>query len=346
VRRVGLLAAAAVLLGSCSPAFGPGDPTHPPGATTVPRTGTTISGDAPTTFGPIEANVVVPMRPFVNEMGAGWTTIDFPRGSEEGQLGPTTGAEHGTQTTDGTWWFVDNANRRFLRFDSSGRYVDDIPIPANTIEGEIPNYRAPRGLEDGTLAAYAVRLDETKIVRAFGDTITSITLIGQVPWDYTDGSFLYGPIRDGTPAYRVEPWAGVVTGADWYVARNQARFMVTVEGSDTIVDLIDYSTTVTLQMRLSEQPEIETNFEVQFVTATDGTLYILAYGNPLTDTTQQVGALVTMDKEGRVLRTQQIVDPRQGGAQARIQFGLLPGTASPWILVGRDDGVRAFVRVN
>ena len=129
-----------LLVSACSGETAP--TTTPPQASTsstAPDTTTTVV-DTTTTTGvtstpAAEQTVTVALSPF-SEMGPGWTEQVFPYGEGEESLGTSPGGEglmfgpdYGTQTTDGTWWFLDAAKQRIAHFAADGTYLDQVLMP-------------------------------------------------------------------------------------------------------------------------------------------------------------------------------------------------------------------------
>ena len=102
--------------------------------------------------------------PPVTELGDGWSELFFiPYGDEDHQLGTSTGGDagqleigpdYGAQAADGSWWFLDAANRRLAQYSQEGDYLDQVVLASEfLVEGQYWPYQLPHIVDDGTLVA-------------------------------------------------------------------------------------------------------------------------------------------------------------------------------------------------
>ncbi len=121
--------------------------------------------------------------------------------------------------------------------------------------------------------------------------------------------------------------------------------MVTVDGANVVVDLPDVGVTKTLQLRFSEDPTVEARAGIEVETGTNGSIFILLYGAPMSDESLGIGGLVTISPTGYVGESEPVTDPftpSDPGSPAHL--GVTPGTSNPWMMVVGEDGVHVFTR--
>jgi hypothetical protein len=320
---------------------------------TAPTT-TTLDPIAPTTTvtttdtGPVRNTTVVSVSPFA-EMGPGWTDIFIPFGFDEDTLGPPGAdgspavAPQGTNTADGTWWLLDVPNRRIARFSDSGNHLGSTSIPPEiTVIGSFA-FQDPTALDDGMVIAHSSRGSRTALLVALGDAVTETSVARDISWDVTDGSAIYGRSPQGD-VFRLQAATGTVSPVDWFQARDGSQYLVTISAGDIVIDLPDAGAVTTLQVGLAEQPEIEVSYQIAVETGSDGSIFVLIHGSPLSDPGLGVGGLVTISPSGEVTRVQAISDPIGQGSIA--QMGVTPLTSSPWLIVTETEGVRIYTRLN
>ena len=347
-RLHGLITALSLLIAACSS----GEPTTTtPAAVETTTTATTVAG--PTTTTDLERPVTVLLSPF-SEMGPGWAEQVFPYGEDEDSLGTSPGGEglmfgpeYGTQTADGTWWFLDAAKLRIAHFDGAGTYLDQVVMSEDLlVDGIYFQYQMPQALDDGTIAATGWRSEETAALLRISDGAASgASFDGMVAWVTTDGEYLYGQTVEENTQQRLDPNNPVVEPIDWFEARDGSRYRVTIEEDEILVELPDAATpaTRTLQMRYSEDPSVPARGSIEIETGEDGTLFILIHGVPMIEEPMDIGGLLTIGPDGVVSGAQPVVnlfsmsDP---GSPAHL--GVTPGTSTPWIMVVGEDGVHVF----
>jgi hypothetical protein len=332
-------------------------PTTTGGVTTTAADATTSSTGstttvAPTTSAPTEQTVTVLLSPF-SEMGPGWTEQTFPYDEGEEFLGTSPGGdglmlgpEYGTQTPDGSWWFLDAANLRIAHFASDGTYLDQVVMPEDLlVDGLFFQYQMPQGLDDGSITAGGFPSEDTmSLLRIAEGQATGATFEGAVPLVTTDGELLYGVADDGAP-HALDPAQPILDPVDWLLARDGTRFMVTVIGEGIVLELPDAGLTRTLQMRYSEDPDVVAHGGIEVETGVDGTIFIVIYGAPESDETLGIGGFVSVTPDGQVSQMEPIVDPfSPSDPGSPSHLGVTPGTSTPWIMVVWEDGVHVFTR--
>jgi hypothetical protein len=298
--------------------------------------------------------VTVLLAPF-SQIGPEWSEMVFPYGEGVEFLGTSPGGEggsvmwgpeYGTQTPDGTWWFLDAANLRIAHFAGEGSYLDQVVLSEDLlVDGQYFQYQMPQALDDGSVAAAGFRTENTMaLIRIVDGTASGATFEGEVPWVTTDGNHLYGLGFDGA-AYRLDPANPVTEPVDWLLARDGSRYLASVAGDEVRIELPDAGVTRTLLMRFSEDPEVSVMGGIEVETGVDGTLYVLFYGAPASDETLGVGGFLSIAPEGAVGAVEPITDPSSlsdPGSPARL--GTTPGTSTPWLMVIGVDGVHVFTR--
>lgn len=318
--------------------------------TTVPSTTTTTTQATTTTQGD---TVTVLLYPF-SEMGAEWTELVFTYGEGPERLGTspggdglTLGPEYGTQTGDGTWWFMDAGKLRIARYSEDGSYLDEFQLPPEVlVAGQYFQFQNPIALDDGRVLASGFRDgDVSAILTVTPDEIISTTLDRADSWLTTDGLSLFGfSSADGSLAV-LDPEVMVATSTEWFLTRAGDRYMVSIDGSDVLVTLPDQNLTKTLQLRFSEDPSVMANAGIEVETGVDGTIFILFYGSPASDESLGIGGFVSIGPDGTVSGSEPVIDPftpADPGSPSRL--GVTPGTNNPWIMVIAEDGVHVYLR--
>jgi hypothetical protein len=256
------------------------------------------------------------------------------------------GPEYGTQTPDGTWWFLDAANLRIAHFAEDGSYLDQVVLPEDLlVDGQYFQYQMPQALDDGSVAAAGFRSENTMALLRISDgTALGATFEGEVPWVTTDGTHLYGLGFDGA-AYRLDPTNPVTEPVDWLLARDGSRYLASVAGDEVRIELPDAGVTRTLQMRFSEDPGVPVMGGIEVEGAADGTLHVLFYGAPASDETLGVGGFLSIAPNGEVSEVEPTTDPSSPsdpGSPARLGVG--QQDSNPWLMVIGVDGVHVFTR--
>ncbi|MDF2729469.1 MAG: hypothetical protein K0T01_1255 [Acidimicrobiia bacterium] len=336
----------------------PTTPTTTPAVTSTPTdtTTTTAPGStttvAPTTSVSADQTVTVLLSPF-SEMGPEWTEQIFPYGEGEESLGTSPGGDglllgpdYGTQTPDGSWWFLDAASLRIAHFAADGSYLDQVVMPEDLlVDGLYFQYQMPQGLDDGSITAGGFPSEDTmSLLRIADGQATGATFEGAVPLVTTDGELLYGLGNDGAP-HALDPAQPVLDPVDWLLARDGSRFKVTVNGDEIVLELPDAGLTRTLQMRYSVDPEVVAHGAIEVETGADGTIFLVAYGIPESDETLGIGGFVSVSPDGQVGQMEPIVDPfSPSDSGSPSHLGVTPGTSTPWIMVVWEDGVHVFTK--
>jgi hypothetical protein len=287
-------------------------------------------------------------------MAPGWTELVFPYGESQDTLGTSPGGEglmlgpeYGTQTPDGTWWFLDAASLRVAHFDADGAYLDQVVLPEDLlVDGQYFQFQMPQGLDDGSVVATGFRSeDEMALMQVADGAATQSLFAGAIGLGTTDGELLYGfSVEDQLPR-SLHPGDLVPEVVEFFQARDGSRYMVRVVEDQVLVALPDAGVTRILQMRFTEDPEVPVRAGIEVDTGTDGTMYILFYGAPESDESLGVGGFVSISPEGLVSEAEPIIDPSSlsdPGSPSRL--GVTPGTSTPWIMVVWEDGVHVFTR--
>jgi hypothetical protein len=321
--------------------------------TTGPDGSTSTSGPATSSTSPAEQTVEVLLGPFA-EMGPGWTEQVFPYGEGEDTLGTSPGGEglmfgpeYGTQTPDGTWWFLDAASLRVAHFDGDGAYLDQVVLPEELlVDGQYFQFQMPQGLDDGSVVASGFRSeDEMALMQVADGAATQSLFAGAIGLGTTDGELLYGfSLEDQLPR-ALNPGELVPEVVDFFQARDGSRYMIRVVEDQVLVALPDLGVTRVLQMRFSEDREVPVRAGIEVDTGTDGSIYILFYGAPESDESLGVGGFASISPQGVVSEAEPIVDPSSlsdPGSPSRL--GVTPGTSTPWIMVVGEDGVHVYTR--
>jgi hypothetical protein len=332
-----------------------------PTPSTAPETTSTTDVDNTTTTSSTipaaEQTVTVALQPF-SEMGSEWTEQVFPYGEGEETLGTSLGGEglmfgpdYGAQTSDGSWWFLDAAKQRIAHFAADGSYIDQVLMPEDLlVDGIYFQYQLPQALDDGSVVASGWRDDgTTSLLRIEDGAATAASFDGIVAWVSTDGTHLYGFSAEDNAPHRLDPDDPIAEPVEWFMARDGSRYMVTVDKDEIVVELPDAAVplTRTLLMRYSEDPDVVARGAIEVETGADGTLFMLMYGAPMSGELLDIGALITIGPQGEVSEAMPLPDlftSADTGSPARL--GVTPGTASPWIMVVGEDGIRVFSQVD
>ena len=365
-RRAGMVASflTVLLVSACSGQTSPTTTTPQvstssmaPDTTTTVVDPTTTTSVTSTTIPATEQTVTVVLSPF-SVMGPGWTEQVFPYGEGETTLGTSPGGEglmfgpdYGTQTTDGTWWFLDAAKQRIAHFAADGTYLDQVTMPEDLlVDGIYFQYQMPQALDDGSLVASGWRggLGDdatTSLLRIKDNLATGSAFGGTIAWVTTDGTYLYGQTIENNAPYRLDPNDPEAEPVDWFMARDGSRYIVTVNEDEILVELPDAAVplTRTLRMRYSEDPEVIARGAVEVETGADGTLFILLYGAPMSGELLDIGGLVTISPNGEVSAATEITNlfsSADTGSPAHL--GVTPGSSDPWIMVVGEDGIHVF----
>lgn len=354
-----------LLVSACSGETAPTATTSPIAtSSSTPETTTTTDVDTTTTTGvsstttpATEQTVTVALYPF-SEMGPEWTEQVFPYGEGEGSLGTSPGGEglmfgpdYGTQTSDGTWWFLDAAKQRIAHFAADGTYLDQVLMPEDLlVDGIYFQYQLPQALDDGSVIASGWRDDgTTSLLRINDATATAASFDGMVAWVTTDGTHLYGFSAEDNAPHRLDPDDPVAEPVDWFMARDGSRYMVTVNEDEIVVELPDAAVplTRTLLMRYSVDPDVVARGAIEVETGADGTLFMLMYGAPMSGELLDIGGLLTISPDGEVSETMAVTElfsSSDTGSPARL--GVTPGTSDPWIMVVGEDGIHLFSKID
>jgi hypothetical protein len=310
---------------------------------------TTTSAPASTTSAPVaEETVEVLLAPF-SEMGPGWTEQVFPYGESEDTLGTSPGGEglmfgpeYGTQTPDGSWWFLDAANLRVAHFDGDGAYLDQVVLPEELlVDGQLFQFQLPQALDDGSVVASAfLSEDAMSLMRVSDGTASQTPVAGAIPLQTTDGERLFGfSLEDQLPR-SLTPGDEVPEVVEFFQTREGNDYMVRLVEDQVIVALPDSGLIRVLQMRYSEDSTVPVRGTIEVDTGSDGTLFLLLYGLPESDETLDVGGFVSIGPDGEVSDVQPVADLfslSDPGSPAHL--GVTPGTSTPWIMVVGEDGV-------
>lgn len=341
-----------VAIAACSPETSSTTTSQPATTTTsITATSTTIPATTSTTLA-ADATVTVLLARF-SELGPRWSELVFPYGEGEeflrtspGGEGLLWGPEYGTQTPDGTWWFLDAANLRVAHFSGDGTYLDQVVLPEDLlVDGQYFQYQMPQALYDGSVVAAGFRDESTMaLLRIVAGEASGATFEGEVPWVTTDGVSLFGLGFDGA-AYRLDPNEPVTEPVDWLLGRDGSRYLASVDGDEVRIELPDAGVTRTLQMRFSEDPEVSVMGGIEVEATPDGWLHVLFYGAPASDETLGVGGLLTIGADGTLGEVEPIIEPSSTsdpGSPARLGVG--PEHSDPWLMVVGVDGVHVFTR--
>jgi hypothetical protein len=359
---IALLGALVVAASACSPAdtvssttTGALDTTTSSIAATT-SLATTTSTAVPTTTTTTEQGdtVTVLLYPFA-EMGPEWADQVFPYGDTEDTLGTAPGGdgglmlgpEYGAQVPDGTWWFMDAAKLRLAHFSGDGAFIEAVDIPEDVlVGGQYFQYQNPIALDDGSVVASGFRGEaSSSLMTLRAGEISAKTIDATVPWVTTDGDLLYGfSISDDQPQ-SLDPASDQPDPVEWFLTRDGDRFMISIDGSDVAIELPDAGVTKTLQLRFSEDPATEARAGIEVETGSDGTIFILFYGAPVSDETFGIGSFVEISPDGRVGEPEPITEPfTPADPGSPSHLGVTPGTSTPWIMVIGEDGVHVHTR--
>ncbi len=293
------------------------------------------------------------LAPFT-EMGPMWSEQVFPYGDTEDALGTSPGGEglmlgpeYGTQTPDGTWWFMDAAKMRIAHYSGDGAYLDQLPLPEDVlVDGRYFQYQNPQGLDDGTIVASGFRGEaSTALLTISNGDITSQNIQASTSWVTTDGVSLFGfSLADGR-SRSLDPMTAQPTDVDWFGARDGSRYLVRVDADRVVVELPDAGVTKTLVMRFSENTTVEARAGIEVETGVDGTLYILFYGAPMSNETLGIGGFVSIAPDGHVSDMEAIADPfSPADPGSPSHLGITPGTSTAWMMVVGEDGLHIYTR--
>ncbi|HEX9855227.1 MAG TPA: hypothetical protein VGC47_07940 [Acidimicrobiia bacterium] len=328
----------------------PPETTSEPPETTVPaETTTTAAAETTTTAAEGTATVLIAS---VGAMADTWEeTLFIPYGEGDDQLGTapggeglTLGPEYGTQTADGTWWFLDAAKQRIARYDASGQFMDALPVPADIlVDGQYFQYQIPSPLDDGTVAAGSLNTGRLLVVGQ--RDMSTVPLDRSVSLTTTDGESLFG-FEIGTDSIvRVDPATGASQPVDAFRTRAGTSYTFAIERGEATRTLPDTGVTGTILLRWADDPESIVLGGVEVESAPDGTLHVLFYGVPEVDESQQVAGIFSITPDGAVSEADALTNPftpADPGSPAHLGVDLVTG--QPWFMVVGTDGVRVYLR--
>ena len=201
-------------------------------------------------------------------------------------------------------------------------------------------------LDDGSIAAGGFRSEDMmSLLRIAEGQATGTTFEGTIPWVTTDGSLLYGFDGDDGAPHSLDPGEPVPAAVQWFLARDDSPYMVTLNDGEMIVEIPDSGLTRTLQMRYSEDPEVVAHGGIEVETGIDGTIFIMMYGAPESDEALGIGGFVSVAPDGAVSQAEPIFEPfSPSDPGSPSHLGVTPGTSTPWIMLVGEDGVRVFTR--
>jgi hypothetical protein len=331
-------------------------------ATTAPATTTattTTTSPTTTTVGTTTTTAVVGVDvlalPVAGEMGPEWIEeIFIPYGDTEQTLGTSPGGEGGTmdlgpefgaQAPDGTWWFLDAAKGRLARYDSDGTYRDALTIPEDVlVNGVYFQFQLPRVLADGTLVAFGLRVTTTDVLRATNAGIDQVTVDALVVPKGDDGTLAYG--FDDTGAIgAVDPVAGTVAPADWFVTQTGARYRFELTDAGLRIELPDAPVPVdrVVPIVTAADPTVNAFGGLEVATTADGRIHLLVVGASEADETTQLAGYTTILPDGTVTPILPLRNPytlSDPGSPGHL--GAAFGASEPWLMFIDTDGVRIY----
>ena len=109
--------------------------------------------------------------------------------------------------------------------------------------------------------------------------------------------------------------------------------------------LQDRGLTRTLQLRYSEDPEVRAFGNIEVEAGGDGTIFILIYGAPESEESLGIGGFLSISPQGVVSEVEPIRDPfSPADPGSPSHLGVAPQTATPWLMMIDEDGVRIYTR--
>ena len=354
-RRPHVLLALVLVVGACDSA---GSTTTVPATTTtaaVTTTAVTTTTAASTTTAVVGVDLLA--LPVAGEMGPEWVEdIFIPYGDTAETLGTSPGGEGGTmdlgpefgaQGPDGTWWFLDAAKTRLARYTADGAYRDMVPIPETVlVNGIYFQFQLPRVLADGTLVAFGLRDTTTAVLRASDAGIDQITVEGLVVPKVDDGVVAYG-FDDTGSITAVDPIAGTVAPAEWFVTQTGARYRFEVTDEGLRIELPDAPVPVdrVLSIVTAADPTVAAFGALEVATTSDGRIHLLLIGASVADETTQLAGYTTILPDGTVTPVIAVRDPftlSDPGSPAHL--GAAFGSTEAWLMFIDTDGVRIYRR--
>jgi hypothetical protein len=299
------------------------------------------------------------LLPTAGEMSGSWVeTMFIPYGDTEDTLGTSPGGdggsvdwgpEYGTQTPDGTWWFLDAAKLRIAHFGADGGYLGAVEMtPDLLVDGRYFQFQMPQALDDGTVVAAGFRPESTQLLVVDGDTARVQTIDRELGIVSTDGVSLLGDDVAGGGRVRVDPDSGAVEDGEWLVTRAGTRYGFDFRGDESVIELPDASSPVsrTVTLRWGDDPESPAFAGAEVETGADGTLHVYLYGAPEADESVQLAGYFSVAPNGAIIPIEASRTPfsdSDPGSPAHL--GVDPSTGTPWLMFVDTDGVRVFSRV-
>lgn len=264
-------------------------------------------------------------------------------GGDDGGL--RIGPSYGTQVPDGSWWFLDAANRRLAHFSDAGRYLGEVRLPPQYLaDGEYFQYQSPHALADGTLVLQSTTPGDSALLRLAPDgTLSRVPLASFVAVKVGDGTHLYGFDQDNG-LVRLDPLTGAITPADAFVGQGLIAFTVTVAPGR--LGLTRPGVTLDVPVIAAGRPASVVHPAVEAATGADGVLNLLISGmieDAPGEITEVVG-FARFDAAGRgfvepVRALSGTADPSDGS-----RLGVRLGDSRPWLMVIDTDAVRVYRR--
>ncbi len=341
-----------------------GETTTAPASTTTAPT-TTTAPDVTTTTGPPttgsttstppDDGPVTALVPTAGDMDPGWEeTLFIPYGDGEDTLGTSPGGdggsvdwgpEYGTQTPDGTWWFLDAARLRLAHFDADGGYLGAVGLTEDQlVDGRFFQFQMPQALDDGTVIASRATGAGTQLLVLAGEVISLVDAAAEVGLVTTDGAALFGQDYEsgGMAAVTTD---GAVTPIEFLNTRAGTRFGFRSMGDEHIIELPDAGVTRQVILRWADDPLSPAFAGTEVETGPDGTLHVYLYGAPEVDESIQLAGYYSVSPTGEVSAVETSrnpFSPSDPGSPAHL--GIDFATGQPWLMFVDPDGVRVLTR--
>lgn len=279
--------------------------------------------------------------------GSGEATLGASRGGADGP--PRTGAGFGAEAPDGSWWFLDPAGDRVVRFDATGEYLDQVELgPEQLVQERFFPYQRPRVLADGTLVAVAYTGDRTRLLRVRdgeADVVRFSERVLTIVAD--DGRSLYG-LDASARLSAIDVEEASRTPVDWLATRTGDRFRLGVVDDELRLELPDQDPPLRRRWSLTAADTDEpVRPSLQLATDELGRIHLLLVGQADADPETHLSAYVRLSASGDL----ELVEPTpdlSGGAHSgdRAHLGVRVGGTTPWLMTVAGEEVRVLRRTS
>ena len=335
-------------------------PTTPTAISSVTTTtSVTPPGDsAPSTVPELVKREVVLALPVVSQFGPEWTEQFVIRygeadhqlglsrsgdGTAPGRLGP----EFGTQSPDGSWWFLDVAKARLAHYSTNGEYLGAVLLSEEVLaNGRYVPYQLPHTLGDGTLVLSWMDVPSSKLLLVEDGSLRLVDVEGMFSPFHHDGKLLYGFSEDGE-RIEVDPRTGQWTVVEWFRAHGGSRFRVQIRDDTGTISLPDASVPLEIAVRVVDARDEGERVlaAVEHESGADGTLFFYMFGGSFMGGGDQLAGFFAIGPDGAITEIETTPHPYSSVSPASgAHLVVRPGTSVPSLVFVDDDGVRVYTR--